>query len=96
MPQDSPRALLLAFRGQALPDSLVLQLSAVTADGEGSEDVTTVRASPNTGQATHMSRWIKGFDTALASTKTKAQCSKEAEYDLLNAFDRNDEKTGKG
>jgi hypothetical protein len=66
MPQDSPRALLLAFRGQALLGSLVLQLSAVAADGEGSEDVTTVRASPKMGQATHMSRWIKGFDTALA------------------------------
>ena len=96
MPQDSPRALLLAFRGQALPGSLVLQLSVVTADGEGSEDVTTVRASPKTGQATHTNHRIKGFDLALALTKTKAQCSKEAEYDLLNAFVRNEEKTGKG
>ena len=96
MPQDSPRALLLAFRGQALPGSLLLPLSVVTADGEGSEDVTTVRASPKTGQATHTNHRIKGFDLALALTKTKAQCSKEAEYDLLNAFIRNEEKTGKG
>ena len=96
MPQDSPRALPLAFRGQAPPCSLVLQSSAATADVEGSEDVTTVRASPKTDQATHTNHRIKGFDMALALTKTKAQCSKEAEYDLLNAFVRNEEKTGKG